>query len=230
MGNITRLVGDDGLVLVAATTTEKTGDGTKTFDVQAGGIAASGKGKGFWQITGIGTTTPFFSWAGVAVGDFFYDDGTGVMKTGDKAIFVAGVSDAPQATVKSFSLEVSREEFDLTAFEDAQKISRYGKTTVSGSISVIEDLSRPFFPGKFFDRLTVSGSTKTKIKADTGAFFFVGFLQSEQLSGETQVAIVGKVEAGSYSQSAQSGSSQESTISIKPTVGGAFQRIEVSIT
>ena len=228
MGNITRLVGDDGLVLVAGVTAEKSGDAIKTFDVQVGG--GTGKGKGFWQVTAIGTSTPFFAWSGVKVGDFFYDDGSGIMKTGDKAIFIAALADAPAATVKSFSLEISREEFDLTAFEDDQKISRYGKTTISGTINVVEDLSRPFFPGKFFDRLTIVSGTKTKTTADRAPFFFVGFLQSEAISGEKVVAIVGKVEAGSYTQSAQAGSSQESTINIKPTVGGAFQRIEIDIT
>ena len=84
----TRLIGNDGAVYLGTVGTEKIGDATKTLDELVGGTAASGDGKGFYQVTAIASATTFFGWTEPEVGDYFYNSGTGVLATGDKAILL----------------------------------------------------------------------------------------------------------------------------------------------
>lgn len=224
MGNITRLTGDDGLVVVGELANEVVGDGTKTLDVLAGGTLGSGKGKGFWYITAVIASSPAFG--PLEPGDAFYNDGSLVPKVGEKCRLFPDyrVTGEP---VKSWSLDFKKKETDVTGLGDENSVFVMGKTDISGQLSVIEDATRNFFSNRFMDNIKVSGSTFTKAKKNEAPFWVILFQQSEFAAGETVVAIVAKVEAGSYKAGAQVGGAQEFTVDIKPSPGEKVRRVEV---
>jgi hypothetical protein len=124
-----RLVGDDGDVFAGAFGTEQLGDGTKTFDVLAGGTAGSGKGKGFWRIIAKASTGSIF--AAFTVGMCFPADGDEVPAAGDKAAlgdFKALLD------IVDWNASISAKKIETTKLKDGFVQQRLGKKEFTGKM------------------------------------------------------------------------------------------------
>jgi len=225
MGLITKLIGNDGYVCLGEVGTELVGDATDDLDdMIAGGV---GSGAGFYQVTAIATSLSEFDWTDAEVGDYFWNDGTLVMATGDKC---RALPKTANASIKNFEIPLSKDKIDTTVLTDAQKTYRMGKGDASGSMTGVTLIGDEIISDRFIDRMEVaSDGTFTMHKMKNTPFYFVGFLQSDDTAGETMVAIVGKVEAESFRYGATDGQAQEFTTGFAPTAGDKFQKVNIAI-
>ena len=227
----TRLIGNDGAIYLTAIAAAYVGDATKTFDVLAGGAIGSKEGQGFYQVTAIKAAGSYIDWTSPEVGDYFYNDGTGVMEVGDTAIPIALITSQDEDTsVKSFEISLSKDKIDVTTLSDDQKTYRMGKADASGTMNAITVVSNNTIQNRFMDIMDVSSAgafTMTRLTDD--ALYFVGFLNDEQTSGDTLVAVVGKIEIESGSLGASDGSAQEFSSSFAPASGDRLQLINIDI-
>lgn len=225
MGEITKLIGNDGYVCLGEIGSELVGNATSDFDtLAAGGV---GSGKGFYQVTAIASSSSIFDWTGAKVGDYFWTDGTKVMATGDKA---KALPTAVDASVKQFQISLSKQKIDTTALSDPMMTYRMGKTDASGSFTGITTIGNYLVLDRFIERMDVSSAgafSMTRISKQP--FYFVGFLQSDETSGETLLAVVGKVEPESSNLGAQDGSAQEFSTNFSPTAGDKLQLVAVAL-
>ena len=226
-----RLIGNDGAIYLSAVAASYVGDSSDTLDELAGGGAASGVGKGIYQVTAIAAAASFFSWASPEVGDYFYEDGAGVLTTDDTAIPVVLLNSASEdASVKSFEISLSKDKIDVTTLSDDQKTYRMGKADASGTMNAITVVSNNTIQNRFMDIMDVSSAgafTMTRLTDD--ALYFIGFLNDEETSADTMVAIVGKIEIESGSLGAADGSAQEFSSSFAPASGDRLQLINIVV-
>lgn len=217
MGDITRLKGDDGFVVIGDLGTVVIGDDVKSLDTLMGG---TGKGARFFRVTDLGGDTL----GTLKVGDVFYDDGETVLPTGVK---VAPLPDhnASGKPVKSWKMDFKRKEYDATTLGDDNDVFLLGRTTITGSLAFVEDVTEDTIVKRFVD--TVSGTTVTE-KVSTGIWAIM-FQQGGFIPGERVVCFVGKFEIGSYSAGAQVGNLQEYTVDIKPAVGEKVSRVVIDL-
>jgi len=226
-----RLVGNDGAIyLVDSAITELTGDATKTLDVLNSGTVGDGTGKGFYRITTLTATISEF-WADVEVGDYFYDDGTLVLSTGNKVVPICLLNKVSEDTsIKGFEISLTKDKIDVTTLSDKVKTYRMGKVDASGSMSGITTIGDYTVQKRFLDILNVSDSgTFTMNRKTNSPLFFVGFLNDEDIKGDTLVAVVGKVEIESGAMGATDGSAQEFSSSFAPSSGDRLQIITIDI-
>lgn len=226
-----RLIGNDGAIyLVDSAIAELTGDATKTLDVLTGGTAGSGKGKGFYRITSLTDTKTEF-WADVEVGDYFYDNGALVLSTGNKAVPICLLNEVSEDTsIKGFEISLTKDKIDVTTLADKVKTYRMGKVDASGTMSGITTIGDYTIQKRFLDILKVSDSgTFTMNRKTNSPLFFVGFLNDEDIEGDTLVAVVGKIEIESGAMGATDGSAQEFSSSFAPSSGDRLQIITIDI-
>lgn len=226
-----RLVGNDGAIyLVDSAITELTGDATKTLDVLNSGTVGDGTGKGFYRITTLTATISEF-WADVEVGDYFYDDGTLVLSTGNKVVPICLLNKVSEDTsIKGFEISLTKDKIDVTTLSDKVKTYRMGKVDASGSMSGITTIGDYTVQKRFLDILKVSDTgTFTMNRKTNSPLFFVGFLNDEDIKGDTLVAVVGKVEIESGAMGATDGSAQEFSSSFAPSSGDRLQIITIDI-
>lgn len=225
MALISKLIGNDGYVALGEVGSELIGDAIDDLDdLVAGGV---GSGKGFYQVTAIASSSTVFTWTSPKVGDYFWDDGLIVLATGDK---VRALPKTADASIKSFEIPLSKDKIDTTVLTDSQKTFRMGKGDASGSMTGVTLIGNELLSDRFIDRLEVaSDGTFTMNRMKNTPFYFVGFLQSDDTSGETMVAIVGKVEAESFRYGATDGQAQEFTTGFAPTAGDKFQKVNIAI-
>lgn len=225
MGLITKLVGNDGYVCLGEVGTELTGDATDDLDDLVGdGV---GSGKGFYQVTAIAESSSEFDWSEPEVGDYFWNDGTLVMASGDKC---QPLPKTANASIKSFEIPLSKDKIDMTVLTDPQKTYRMGKGDASGTMTGVTLIGDELLSDRFMDRLEVSSAGAfTMHRMKNTPFYFVGFLQSSDAAGETMVAIVGKVEAESFRYGATDGQAQEFSTGFAPTAGDKFQKVNIAI-
>ena len=227
----TRLIGNDGAVYLGTVGAEKIGDATKTLDELVGGTAASGDGKGFYQVTAIASASSFFDWTKPEVGDYFYNNGTGVLATGDKAIPVALLnSQTEETSIKSFEISLSKDKIDVTTLIDKQKTYRMGKTDASGTMTGVTTIGNDTMKKRFMDVLSVSSTGAfTMSRIDNTPLYFVGFLNAEEVAGDTLVAIVGRIDIESGNLGATDGSAQEYSSGFAPYAGDRMQVINIAL-
>lgn len=226
-----RLIGNDGAIYLQEETVEYIGDGTKTLDVLAGGTAGDGAGKGFYQVVSIATTGTVFDWEKPEVKDYFYNDGTLVLAEGDKAYPVALLNSQDEDTsIKSFEISLTKDKIDVTTLVDKVKTYRMGKVDASGTMSGITTIGDYTIQKRFLDILKVSDSgTFTMNRKTNSPLFFVGFLNDEDIEGDTLVAVVGKIEIESGAMGATDGSAQEFSSGFAPSSGDRLQIITIDI-
>ena len=226
-----RLIGNDGALYLQELATEKLGDTTKTLDELVGGTVASGDGKGFYQVTVIAESASVFNWTDPEVKDYFYNDGTLVLGTGDKVIPVCLLNAVSEDTsIKSFEISLTKDKIDVTTMADGVKTYRMGKVDASGTMAGITTVAGDTVKKRFLDILSVS---------DTGAFtmtrksnlplFFVGFLNDEEIAGDTLMAVVGRIEIESGSLGAADGSAQEFSSGFAPSSADKLQIIKIAV-
>lgn len=223
----TKLIGSDGFLVLGEVGSEYTGDGSQTLDELAGGLAASEEGKGFYQVTAVAASGSAFTWTNAQAKDYFYDDGTLVMAVGDLAI---PLPKDPDASIKSFEITLTADKIDTTTLTDKQKTYRMGRDDAAGTMTGITSIGNETISDRFMDRMEVSSlGVKTMNRKNKSPFYFIGYLQGEELSGETLSAIVGKVEPEGFTYGASDGSAQEFSTGFAPTADDRLQKINVVI-
>lgn len=226
-----RLIGNDGALYLTELANDYTGDAAKTLDELAGGIAASGDGKGFYQVTAIASAASAFNWTAPEVKDYFYNDGTLVLATGDKATPVCLLNAVTEDTsIKSFEISLTKDKIDVTTMADKVKTYRMGKVDASGTMSGITTVVSNTIKKRFLDILQVSSTGAfTMIRKSNSPLFFVGFLNDEEIAGDTLMAVVGKIEIESGSLGASDGSAQEFSSGFAPSSADKLQLITIAI-
>ena len=216
MAEIQRLIGEDGKICKVAFGTEKSGDATKTFDVQTGGTAGDKSGAGFWKITAKATTGSIFD-TGVTgtykVGDIYKADGTEVMATGDKA---SKATLTELADVSTFSLELSKDEIEVTVLGDGTKKYRYGKSDANGSLEGVTMIDSTLGEGgmasRFLRRIAVPATGNTVItEADNSPLYVFMYANKSEAAGEKTVFVYSQISLGGYKLGAKSGEAQNWT-------------------
>ncbi len=224
----TRLIGNDGAIYLKSIVVELVGDGIETL----AGLLTSGDGKGFYQVTGIDETASVFDWVGAEVKDYFYNDGTLVPAAGDICIPVALLNDdAQDSSIKSFDISLTKDKIDVTTLSDKkQKTYRMGKADASGTMNGITSIGNDIVKSRFMDVLDVAADgTFTMNRKTDDELYFVGLLNKEETSGDTLVAVVGKIEIESGSLGASEGSAQEFSSGFGISSGDRLQTINISI-
>lgn len=225
-----RLIGEDGAIYLKSLSVEIVGDATKTLDELVGGDASSGAGKGFYQVVAIAETGSYFAWEDVEKKDYFYNKGDGVLASGDIAVPVILLADDEEDTsIKSFDISLSKDKIDVTTIADRkQKTYRMGKADASGTMSGITSVANDVIKNRFMDVLTVKADGTFEMKRKTNdELYFVGYLNDEEVSGDTLVAVVGKIEVESGSLGASDGSAQEFSSGFAPSSGDRLQIINI---
>jgi len=188
-----RLIGSDGKLVTVNLASEVTGDGIKSLDELAGGLADNGKGSGWWSITAKGEESGFSS--ALDVGELFWDDGTLIPKSGDKCAFL---EESEKADINSFSIEVSRSEIDVTTLSDRVKRYRSGKTDMTGSLEGITNLDITDAAGYIINNFIKvirqsAGGTIIKNDVDGSPIYIKGVIQKSTDKGEKEAFIWAKV-------------------------------------
>ena len=226
MADISRLIGEDGHVHLGTIGTTKVGDSSDDFDdLNGGGVTSGG---GFWQVVAIKTTSSYFTWTSPVVGDYFWNVGTGVMETGDTAVQLPTSNLTP---AKGFSIDLTKAKVDTTVLTDVQKTYRMGKSDASGSITLIETVGSETISDKFMDRqeITSAGVFTSMNRLTNTPLHFVGWLQDAYTSGETYIAVVGKIIIESKGIGIGLGSAQEYTSNFAIYAGDQLMKINVTV-
>lgn len=226
-----RLIGNDGAIYLLGESTVLVGDGEDTLDVLAGGIASSGEGKGFYRVEAMASSGSVFSWAGAEVGDYFYNDGKMKMIVGDKALPVCLLNSQDEDTsIKSFEIALTKDKIDVTTLSDKIKTYRMGKADASGTLDGITSISNDKIRSRFLDTLKVStAGAYTMTRKSNKPLLFVGFLNAEEIAGDTLVAIVGRIEVENVTLGATDGSAQEFSTGFSASSSDRLQLINIEV-
>ena len=160
------LQGDYGLVTAPSLDSEVTGDGTAKI--------AQGK----WvEVTALASGTGIFA-SGTAeknrikVGDLYYETNTAANATApassDK---YRPLGDQVLTSAKSWSVEFTRNQIDVTTLRDPQSVNIFGRPTVAGTIGGLSLTGKPddtdkevdptFAYSRFFETYEISNSNNT---------------------------------------------------------------------
>lgn len=203
-----RVVGDDGNLYGGDMGAEVSGDATKTLDVLAGGVAASGRGKGFWLVTAKAAVGSIFG--SVPVGKIFPADGDEIPVVGDKAQFFQGVMVGDNV---GWDVSISQKEISTDLLKDEFSQYGLGKKDFDGSIKgqFVQGITdkaggmlNRYFPivGK-----TAAGVVSYSPAANT-PFYIMGYIKESTLPGDTSNIMFAKVYLLGFKLGATSGQGQ----------------------
>jgi len=226
-----RLIGNDGAIYLLEEETEFVGDDTKTLDEHAAGLVASGDGKGFYQVTKIADSGSVFAWSGAMVGDYFYNDGKLKPIVGDACLPVALLNKVTEDTsIKGFEVALTKDKIDVTTIPDKVKTYRMGKTDANGTLNGITSVSNDMIRSRFLDNMKVSSAGAfTMTRKTDKPMLFVGFLNADEIAGDTLIAVVGRIEVENVSLGATDGSAQEFSSGFAASSGDKLQLITIDI-
>jgi len=213
-----RLVGSDGKLVTVTYDDEVTGDASDDLDtLQGDGDEFSGQG--WYEVTAIGGTSALA--AGLSVGDLFWDDGSLVLGTDDKAKFLI---ENEQADVMSFNLEVSKAEIDVTVLSDDVRRFRTGKVDMSGSIEGLTTLGETDKAGWVLNNFMktieqASTGTVTVTAIDDSPIYIKGVLQKDASSGEKEAFFWARINLLSSSLGASGEDAQNFSTSFRIAPG-----------
>lgn len=235
MALIDKLVGNDGFLSTGEIGADLVGDGVKTLDVLVGG--GVGSGARFYQIQALGGASAISALnANFKVGDYFYNSGGLIPAVGDIVKKLPGFQDDEKNTsIKSFEISLTKDKIDTTTLTDSLKTYRMGRGDAAGTTTGVTRVGDNSFSSRFLTKISQQpDGTGTTIDRSTNApIYFVGVLQGNLTSGETGVAIVGKVELESYNYNATDGSAQEFTTGFAPSASGGsteiLQNVEIVV-
>lgn len=202
----TNLVGNDGYFGTVSYGAELIGDAVKTFDVLAGGGA--GKGTGFYEVTAKATVGSIF--AVLNVGEMYFNDGLAVMATGDKS---KKITINRQIDVGGWKLDISADEIRVDPLNSTFKLYRRGKSDASGSLSggmiIPHSLAIGGMVNKFIKKVKFGANNAVTVaEVDKSPLMFVGYLQSDTSSGETEVFVAAKIELFGFNLGIEDGNKQ----------------------
>lgn len=229
-----RTIGSDGLLFLKdGAITELVGDGTKSLDELVKGTGGTGgagdkAGDGFYKITAVDTTASAFT--GLGIGDYLYNDGKLVLKTGDKAVpILLTQTDEPDTSIKGFEISFTRDKTELTTMSDKMKTYRMGKTDASGSMTGITTIGHDIIKNKFLDILDVAQDrTFTLSKQSNTPVYFIGYINANKdVASGVLSAVVGRVDIESGNLGATAGSAQEFTANFATFSGDKLQLINI---
>jgi hypothetical protein len=184
------------------------GDATKTFDVLAGGTVGSGKGAGYYQITAKAATGSIF--AVLNVGDLYYNTGAAIMAAGDKS---SPVTITRQVDVSDWKIDITADEIRVDPLNSEYKQYRTGKKDASGQMSggVILPYTTAvgWIMNKFIRKVKFGANNAVTVAdVDSTPIMFVGYLQEDTSSGETEVFVVAKISVSTFNVGAADGNKQ----------------------
>ena len=201
------LIGDDATIEKIEFGTEMSGDGTKTFDVHAGG---EGKGEGEWLITAKAETDSIFG--SLAVGDLFPAAGTEIMAEGDKA---KQVTATPFLDATSWSASFSAKEVETTRLVNKVQTYRKGKADAEGTVKGIFTLGvtgeANGLLNQFVRIIKKDASTVTVSEINSSPLYIRGVIRDTNKAGETYAFLFAQIELYGVNLGAESGNKQEYT-------------------
>lgn len=168
-----RLIGSDGQLISGSFGTEVSSGTVLTADT-------------WYKVTGIDSSGSVFP-SGVVTGLLYKADGTETLATDDKAQPFEG---SLLCDIQSWSLDFSKGDIDVTTMCDGQKVSRAGKTDVTGSIEgvmtigVTDDVNG--FQNRFVSIVKQDGSTYTVSLANDAVFYVQLFTDATTTTGEIE--------------------------------------------
>lgn len=202
------LIGDDATIEEVTFGIEQIGDGIKSFDVLAGGIAGSGMGKGGWIITAKAAAASIFG--DLDVGDYFPADGDELPAAGDKAKFVTAT---PLLDASGWSASFSAQEVEVTLLRHKVKKYRKGKADADGTLEGVFTLGVTGEPAGLVNQfLKIVHKDKTGAitvsKVNSHPIFIRGVIRDTNISGETYAFIFAQIELFGVGLGAKSGDKQ----------------------
>lgn len=181
----------------------------KTFDVLAGGIAGSGKGKGYWLITAKAAAASIFG--SLNLGDIFPSDGDEVPATGDKAKFMTAT---PFLDASGWNASFAAKEVEVTLLKHKVQKYRKGKSDAEGTLKGVYTLGVTGEAGGLLNQFLKivhrsSAGVVTVSEVNAHPIFIRGVIRDTTTSGETYAFIFAQIELFGISLGAESGNKQE---------------------
>lgn len=205
--NIT-LIGDDATIEEASFAAEVIGDAVKSFDVLAGGVAGSGKGKGYWLITAKAAAASIFG--ALVIGDLFPADGDELPATGDKAKLMTAT---PFLDASGWNASFTAKEVDITLLKHRVMKYRKGKSDAEGTLKGVFTLGVTGESGgllnQFLKIVHKNGTGITVSDVNAHPIYIRGVIRDTKNSGETFAFIFAQIELFGISLGAESGNKQE---------------------
>jgi len=220
-----RLVGSDGELVTVTFGTALVGDATDDLDDLVGG--GVGSGEGWYRVAKISDGTSALP-SGLVVGDLFWDDGTLVLADASStdADEVEPLVTTQQCDVTSFSIDVSRNEIDVTTLCDNVMKYRGGKIDMTGSLEGITTLGVTDNAGWIMNNFIrvikqASAGTVTVNAIDDDDIYIQGKLQKDTSSGESEAFIFAKITVLGTSLGASGDDAQSFSGNFRIAPGGA---------
>lgn len=210
------LVGDDCRIYTGKlAATELVGDGTKTLEELAGGVAGGTTHKGLYVITAIAANS-FFA-AGLKLGWAFPFKGSEVLKVGDK---VKNLILTPQGDASGWKASGSRSEIDTTRLSHEWKKYRFGKKDLQITINTVTTLGisdeADGTIGRSFTlfRQEADGTVTISVPDDTPVYF-IGYIRETDLPGETNAFMFAQIVMSASGVGGSVGSAQAQDITAR---------------
>lgn len=155
--------------------------------------------------------------AGFGVGDFIQGEMCEASATFSATNSVKEATFDTVLDARSFTVELSKDEIDVTVLADGNKKYRAGKQDFSGTVEGITILSEAKKANSIMNRFfrTVTGTnnqgTGTTVlnPLSTGDYYIRGLLQKDDTVGETEVFFFAQIELFGYSLGASMDGAQE---------------------
>lgn len=203
------LIGDDATIEALEFGTEIEGDALKTLDELAGGVAASGEGKGDWMVTAKAAAASIFG--ALDVGDLFPADGDEVPAVGDKCKLATGTE---FMDASSWKASFSASEVDTTLLRHKVKKYRKGKADAEGTLAGIFTIGVTGESGGLLNQFL-----KVVHRDETGAItvsqvnsrpiYIRGVIRDTNYAGEVYAFMFAQIELFGVNLGAESGAKQE---------------------
>lgn len=210
------LVGDDCRIYTGKlAATELVGDGVKTLEELAGGVAGGTVHKGIYVITAIAAAS-FFP-AGMKVGWAFPFDGTELLLVGDK---VKKLELTAQGDASGWKASGSRSEIDTTRLAHEWKKYRFGKKDLQITINTVTTLGisdeAEGTLGRSFTlfRKDATGNITVSVPDDTPVYF-IGYIRETDLPGETNAFMFAQIVMSASGVGGSIGSAQTQDITAR---------------
>lgn len=216
---IMELIGDDGDVCTGdiSSSIELVGDGIKSIDELAGGVAGDKTGEGIYLITAKGASS--YIPKDLNVGEALPSDGSDVLKVGDK---VKKINLVKSLDVSGWSLNVTQSEVDVTLLKHKYKKYRPGKRDASGTLNMIFTLGATDQEGGLVEKMMKvvrkkADSTIEIKEADNKPLYFIGYVRKTDIPGETRLFMFARIYLYGISFGGQSESAQAFDCSFRLT-------------
>ena len=203
------LIGDDATIEALEFGAEVIGDAVKTLDVLAGGLAASGAGKGDWIVSAKAAAASIFG--ALDVGDLFPADGDEVPAVGDTCKLATGTE---FLDASSWKASFSASEVDVTLLRHKVKKYRKGKADAEGTLKGAFTLGVTGEAGGLVNQFlkvikkSAAGAI-TVASVNSRPLYIRGVIRDSAYAGETYAFMFAQIELFGVNLGADSGAKQE---------------------